>query len=159
MAVATIGINLVGSKCCSKCNEEKPYGEFHRRSNRSGGLMSTCKKCEQLRAANKTASVKRALYERHRERQLERYREKAYGVTPERYQEMVASQNGVCAICEQPETTRNKRGEVRQLAVDHDHETGAIRGLLCASCNCALGYMKDDQSRLLAAVRYLEGSK
>lgn len=53
-------------------------------------------------------------------------------ITQERYEEMLKAQNGVCAICQQPQARQS-------LAIDHNHKTGAIRGLLCNACNLRLG--------------------
>lgn len=70
---------------------------------------------------------------------------------------MWTAQEGLCAICHQPETV--KYGDrVKDLAVDHDHETGEVRGLLCNNCNRALGMFGDSAERLLAAARYLDQS-
>jgi hypothetical protein len=66
-----------------------------------------------------------------------------------RYDEILAEQLGVCAICGLPPNGR-------RLAVDHDHETGEIRGLLCAQCNFGLGNFGDDPLRLHAAISYVE---
>ena len=76
-----------------------------------------------------------------------------YGMTPEEYEELLSAQNGVCAICQQP----CKSG--RHLAVDHDHETDKVRGLLCAPCNTAVGLMGDDPDRLRAAISYIEEAR
>jgi hypothetical protein len=80
--------------------------------------------------------------------------ERAYGITIEQYDEMLARQDGVCAIC-RGEETRTMAGTVLALCVDHDHETGRVRGLLCHPCNMLLGFARDDEERLQAAVRYL----
>ena len=80
-----------------------------------------------------------------------------FGITPERYAEMLAQQGGRCAICRKHETTPKKSGiGVRMLAVDHCHDTGVIRGLLCAACNTTLGKMGDSASLLRAAADYLD---
>jgi len=69
---------------------------------------------------------------------------------------MHKKQNGLCLICGNAETSRNpKTGEPRSLAVDHDHETGKIRGLLCTFCNTALGKFHDDVEILKKAIDYL----
>lgn len=80
-----------------------------------------------------------------------------YGITIEQYQEMLNRQNGNCAICEQQETVIDGRsGKVRTLAVDHCHSTKKIRGLLCGSCNKAIGCLKDSLELLQKAYKYLE---
>lgn len=66
------------------------------------------------------------------------------------YQHMLDGQNGVCAICQQVD----KSG--RSLAIDHDHQTGFVRGLLCGSCNRGLGLFGDSPQRLLVASNYLQ---
>jgi hypothetical protein len=73
-----------------------------------------------------------------------------YGLTLEQYDAMLAAQGGVCAICHQP------RPEERTLHVDHDHATGAIRGLLCFTCNNALGDFRDSSDLFHAASEYLD---
>ena len=71
-------------------------------------------------------------------------------VSDEQYDAMLAEQGGVCAICRQPEPVPG-----RSLAVDHDHDRGAARGLLCGPCNQGLGLLRDDPVRIRAAVEYL----
>ncbi len=76
--------------------------------------------------------------------------EKTYGITGEQYAAMLAEQGGKCAICKR--TPRAKR-----LAVDHNHKTGAVRGLLCSRCNRGiLGHADDSLERLRSAVAYME---
>jgi hypothetical protein len=70
------------------------------------------------------------------------------------YQQLHDAQNGVCAICKKPETTM-KLGRVLKLAVDHNHTTNKIRGLLCCKCNRALGLFDDSADLLHAAGNYL----
>lgn len=68
-----------------------------------------------------------------------------YDITPEEYDLMLFRQGGVCAICKQPETAFDKRIlPIRSLAVDHDHENGNVRGLLCGKCNFLLGVIESD---------------
>lgn len=72
-------------------------------------------------------------------------------------EKLLVAQNHVCAICQKPETKVNKStGKLYSLAVDHDHDTGRVRGLLCFSCNIALGKLKDSLDIAKRAVRYLE---
>jgi hypothetical protein len=89
----------------------------------------------------------------------ERFRkEKAYGVSLEEFERLLVFQNGVCAVCRQPETaTRN--GKAMKLAVDHHHDSGLVRGLLCTNCNNGIGRFGDDPARLRAAADYLEKAK
>jgi hypothetical protein len=79
-----------------------------------------------------------------------------YGITIEVYEEMLRQQNGVCAICKNPERVR-KAGtqESKALSVDHDHRTGRIRGLLCTNCNTALGLLFENTTMCFAVVEYI----
>ena len=76
-----------------------------------------------------------------------------YDLTPAEFAAMAEAQGGVCAICEQPEPTRSR------LAVDHDHVTGSVRGLLCHFCNQGLGLLGDDPARVEAAAAYLREAR
>lgn len=80
---------------------------------------------------------------------------RVYGIGFADYQRMLIDQKGVCAICENPET-KIENGTIRLLSVDHDHTTKAVRGLLCANCNMAIGYACDDPTVLKRAIAYLE---
>jgi hypothetical protein len=71
------------------------------------------------------------------------------------YEEMLSKQGGVCAICRRLETAVAKNGNTIKLAVDHCHETGIIRELLCSSCNKMLGHFDDDPERMERAAEYL----
>lgn len=78
------------------------------------------------------------------------------GVDALRYQELLHEQRGVCAVCSQPEKSPDKAsGKIRDLCIDHDHDTGAVRALLCSNCNRALGLLGDDPAVLDAAKAYL----
>ena len=79
-----------------------------------------------------------------------------YGITLDDYYEIVAVQGGRCAICRKtPQEARTKGLTVRRLSLDHDHETGRVRGTLCSDCNVALGLFGDDPEILMKAVAYL----
>ena len=81
---------------------------------------------------------------------------RAAGVDATRYQEMLREQGGVCAICAQPERAPDKAsGKTKDLAIDHDHVTGAIRALLCSACNTAIGLFNDDIALLAKAQAYV----
>jgi hypothetical protein len=79
-----------------------------------------------------------------------------YGLTLEKYAELLQAQGGCCAICRSTDP-KSKNGADRpgEFAVDHDHATGEVRGLLCGHCNTGLGLFQDDASRLQAAMTYL----
>jgi len=81
---------------------------------------------------------------------------KKYGLTEELYNKLFEVQKGVCAICGNPQRPVNKFRS--KLSVDQDHETGAVRGLLCCDCNIMLGHAKENQSTLLFAINYLRNS-
>jgi hypothetical protein len=80
---------------------------------------------------------------------------KEYGLSLDEYQVMLDAQNGVCAICMKPERARNRNGSAKLLAVDHDHRSGAVRGLLCSFCNSALAFIGDDPDVAGRMILYL----
>lgn len=77
---------------------------------------------------------------------------KSYGLTLEKYNQMLEAQEGGCAICgdKQAKTKRNGR-----FCIDHDHATGEVRGLLCSHCNRGIGLLGDNPDKLKAAAEYL----
>ena len=80
-----------------------------------------------------------------------------YGLAGTDYEQMLQDQGGVCAICGEVETRKDRMGVVREgLSVDHDHITDRVRGLLCAACNSALASARDDPRILRAMAVYLE---
>lgn len=81
---------------------------------------------------------------------------KKYGVTIEQYHHMLAAQAGACAICGRREPVgRAAPVDPMWLHVDHDHDTGQVRGLLCSLCNTGIGYFGEDLARMEAAMNYL----
>jgi hypothetical protein len=154
-------------KKCSKCDTVKPLNEFPRDKRNKDGLYTYCKMCSRA----KSLAWKQANPERSREGQRQSrqknprvYRNKqllwTFGITLEQYEQMEANQNGLCAICRKPETEIHPNSKkLRNFAVDHDHDTGHIRGLLCNSCNRALGLFNDNPDILRSAITYLENSK
>ena len=102
------------------------------------GKQSVMKKQKKFQGSEKSNT-------RYRRSNLKR----AYGLTLEQYDVMFDEQNGVCAICNEQAT------DGRRLAVDHDHKTGKIRGLLCMNCNVGIGNLQDDITILRNAVDYL----
>jgi len=79
----------------------------------------------------------------------------SFGITFDDYNEKLRLQNGVCEICKGLETHTYK-GTVKCLAVDHNHETGQVRGLLCHKCNILVGSIERDKGLVLKAIKYLD---
>lgn len=97
-------------------------------------------------------------YRDNREKALQQTRVRklaSYGLTPETYQGLSESQGHVCAICGSPYGLESQK---HPLYVDHCHETGAVRGLLCSHCNAGLGHFRDRPELLMEAARYLTRS-
>ena len=78
-----------------------------------------------------------------------------YGISIAQYEELLAKQDGRCAICGSPPDA-NGRGAYSRLHIDHSHSTGKIRGLLCGRCNQGIGFMRDDPKLLRLAAAYLD---
>lgn len=153
--------------CCTRCNLYLDRSMFCIDRSRKNGLNNWCKYCTaSYRAAHRE---ERILY-RHEYRQKNpekikagaardyvtsgrrRQLEKRYGITEDIYNDMSALQGHVCAICHRP----CRSG--RRLAVDHNHRTGGVRGLLCSDCNTGLGKFQDSSVIVYQAARYLERS-
>ena len=83
---------------------------------------------------------------------------KTHGITTDAYNAMLAAQNGVCAICKNPEVRRTK-GTLWRLSIDHCHTTGKIRGLLCGNCNQTIGLLKEQINTLREMINYLTKNK
>lgn len=82
-----------------------------------------------------------------------------FGLTIETYNEMLESQNLACAICETAPCGTDTHRKAKNLAVDHDHTTKKVRGLLCDLCNRALGQFQDSPVLLRRAAEYIEKSQ
>ena len=148
---------FVTFKTCTTCKTRKHFSKFYTDKRRKGGLCSRCIKCERVaqkgyREKNKSATriQSKVWYQKNKSSVLKKqkvyYREKKkqnlllakYGITLEDYEQMFLEQNGCCAMCGQHESKFR-----RNLCVDHDHETGRVRGLLCDVCNLRLGYLEN----------------
>jgi len=82
---------------------------------------------------------------------------KKFGLSSEEYSQLLFESNGVCAICHKPELKIDYRtGKVLNLSVDHNHDTGKVRGMLCMDCNRALGMFQDSPELLINAISYLQ---
>jgi ribosomal protein S27AE len=137
-------------KTCTKCGQEKWLAEFYRRSRQETSVRPVCKACHNARTV---LNQKRDPDHVRKERAWRLRRE--YGISPERYEEMLIDQRGRCAVCGLSFVA--DRRETRPY-VDHCHSSGAVRGLLCLACNTGLGQFEDDPGRLKAAIEYLENS-
>jgi hypothetical protein len=145
----------ITQKQCSTCKEWKPLDKFPKDGRKKYGCGSQCNSCKSK------VVVKNRDPEKHREynRQWARrnpnnnhyaYRLKdKYGLTITEYDEMIARQDGVCAIC-------GSDNNGKRLHVDHDHKTGKIRKLLCHGCNVAIGHAKEDVGILEKIIGYLK---
>jgi len=118
------------TRVCSTCEAEKPLTKdfFYWRSDNQK-FRNECKEC-------------------HKERQLKN----KFGITYLEYHILLKSQGYRCEICR----SELESSRYTKFAVDHCHKTGKIRGLLCTSCNTALGLLKDSEHRLHSAIKYLQ---
>lgn len=139
-------------KTCTKCGASKALDEFYvLKAGRSGrvnpGRFPECKACNRARALAHQRAMRLADPAYNRRSRLRRM----YGISLEDYDAMLARQGGHCAIC--PATEVGGRGG--SFHIDHDHETGQVRGLLCHGCNVGIGNLGEDVDRLMAAAAYL----
>lgn len=112
------------------CSRGHPFDETntHYYRGKTGVLRRVCRACAKLRNP---------------------FRKRLYGLDPDDYLDLVEDQAGLCAIC-------GGASEDRALAVDHEHASGSIRGLLCSPCNSGLGMFRDDPELMRRAITYLE---
>jgi hypothetical protein len=130
-------------KTCNKCGCRLPLSAFcHDRCIKGSGLRSICRECSNTAGRNYRTV--------HRSSVRNSKLKKLYGITANDYSALLIQQKSVCAICKE----QCKTG--RYLAVDHDHKTGKVRGLLCVRCNNAIGFLKDSITLLRNAADYLE---
>ncbi len=144
------------TKVCSCCKREKSIFDFGKKKN--GQCKSTCRKCDAKimrewckRNPDKAAKATRSYYQKNGDYWRLWRRCKDKGITIKEYLEMFRVHNGRCDICGVFHLELN-----RSLCIDHNHETGKIRGLLCDSCNQMLGRAKDNPVILEQAVSYLK---
>jgi hypothetical protein len=128
-------------KTCTKCKEIKELERFNADKRNKDGKRSYCKCCQKNYHKTRKKKTKSG-YSR------DRHYKRTYGITLEQYQSMFYEQNGKCAIC--------KKSSDKRLVVDHSHETGKVRGLLCSNCNTALGLLKEKEENFLQAILYLK---
>lgn len=123
-------------KICNTCDEAKPKTEFWR----GHGRCKPCYRAAERRRYKETDGIKH----------VRRANWARYGLSVEAYHEMFVEQGGVCKICETPPPSD------RALAIDHCHDTGVVRGLLCTGCNVALGAIHEKPDVLRRCADYLD---
>ena len=131
------------------------YRDYYR-THRDEALAKAKLRYKQNKDRHATAG--RAYRLKNRERIAARrrgYTLNKYSISVGEYRQLFDRQGGVCAICGKPETKAIK-GSVCHLSVDHDHQTGRLRGLLCRACNLVLGYASDNPQVLRRAAKYIE---
>lgn len=142
-------------RLCSECGDEfSPYQP----------TSTTCSKRCYAKSRNHLRRTPEARAKRRATRPSQAgdaymfgYNLRKYGLTPEQYTEMLESQNGVCAICGDPPAGGNT--SMSRLHVDHDHDTGKNRALLCGRCNTGLGQLREDVRILKNMIAYIEKHK
>ncbi len=141
--------NQIVENICTRCKETKAITEFYRAAQNKSGYQSICKSCHLARQRTyrkghpQPSNVEQHLWYRYKMRGSE-------------YEAMVIRQKNLCAICKKPPATS---GRHIRLQVDHCHETGHIRGLLCNSCNNALGRFGDSIEGIQRVLDYLKAAK
>ena len=115
--------------------------------------MKPCKRCSTLFQPNSPSEL--LCSEKCRKESLsDRYLQRTYNISLERYLQMLEDQKHRCAICKTGGFVMKRCHEMK-LVIDHCHKTGEVRGLLCHNCNRALGLLHDDRESLARAVEYL----
>lgn len=155
-------------KICACCKEEKPYLDFHKKKKSKDGYHSYCRIC--------TAKKNKEWVQNNKEQQAlscknwySKNKEKAnlsgtnwhyktnYGISYQQFLDLATKQGNICLICKRDLTFLEKKDS--RAVLDHCHTTGKIRGVLCNSCNTALGKFKDSIDILQNAISYLKDSK
>ena len=152
------GIGVKLTKKCSRCQTEKLVESFCKHRGMKDGRNNNCKECvKQYTDENKETvrKYKSDYYYANREKYIERDRKNSlkrkYNVTVEWYEAQLKKQNGKCMIC----GTTESGGNSSAFHVDHNHETGQIRDLLCRPCNTGIGLFKENTELLKKAIEYV----
>ena len=127
-----------GMKSCPMCDEVKPVAKFHKNKSTADGLCTYCKQC--------SSQYEKDRWHKRKPVAQERYFRQTYNLTPNQIEQMLEDQGGVCAICGE---------EPKRRVVDHCHDSGRVRGILCDTCNRCLGLLKDNVDVLMSAAAYL----
>ena len=142
---------LLETRVCRVCKKQKGLLEDYYLSRKDPTKNSSysyeCKDC----TVKRTVQYNKDNSETVRSQYLKR----EYGMTFEEFDAMLSSQDICCAICGTNKPSKT-RGRINRFHVDHDHKTGKVRGLLCKSCNIALGEVEDNIHTLKSMIEYLE---
>ena len=138
-------------KNCTKCNIPKSLSDFWKNKSSKDGYQSWCKSCHSIIVSSKLSGSEREKYLRMRRNG---HLMNKYGITADDYDKLFIEQDSACAICFVKIDSSGK-----SLAVDHDHITGHIRGILCGDCNKALGLFRDSELIVKNAQQYLSKNK
>ena len=133
-------------KYCPKCKENKEIALFHKNKSNKSGCADYCKSCTNKYDNNRYASNQE--FRMMRKNYNLKYNNK---LSSEEYTIKFNEQYGRCAICGKPQTELKEA-----LAIDHDHITENIRGLICRKCNLGIGNFDDNIENLKAAILYLQ---
>ena len=138
-SVSNYNWNIKQCACCGKLKDHQHFGFVGKKGCRKG-LRGKCSVCHKDFMNRK--------YDSYKSRQRNKVLTDTYGIDLETYNKMLVQQGGVCKICK-------KKDKHQNLAVDHDHKTGKVRGLLCCMCNRGLGNFYDNTQYLSEAITYL----
>lgn len=134
-------------KLCRKCNKLK---EHHKHTKSKDGLQYWCADCRKSWKREERLEYFRQTYRRDKGRKWRNYFYiRKYNLMIEQYEKLIKQQNGKCAIC------LKKCSSGKRLAVDHNHKTGMVRGLLCTNCNAMIAHAKEDIQILQLGIQYL----
>jgi len=167
------------TKICKTCGQEKPLDEFSKTWRVRTKVPShwcwhdSCKPCDSKRSyahqRGEGAEVQKAYRESdaYKRSQKDGWLRLNYHKSLGWFEEQLAKQGGVCGICGKPEHRKTPKGQVKSLAVDHDHACcsghrscgNCVRGLICEECNHALGHVADKVEILESAISYLKQYK
>ncbi len=137
-----------GKKQCKMCGKTRLLKFFPKSKKSATGYFSYCINCR--RDVNRNSDVKRSKGCKRKDFSRRAYLKRTYAITQEEYDEMWKKQGCKCAICGSSDTTK------KLPAIDHCHNTGKIRGILCENCNRGLGMFHDDIGKMQSAIDYLK---
>lgn len=164
----------MNKRICSKCGKEKPFSEYHLKR---GKPQPECKPCRSAYMAelyinnkDREKALRKAWYDKNKEKVCARLKKnrqenlheerlrsrlRRRGMTLKEYQQKMVDQNNCCEICH----SEFGADAYKNSYIDHNHQTGQFRGLLCSQCNTSLGLLKEDESRFEKCIAYLRKYK